>query len=215
MRQKLLVLVVVSATTLLVLIKQRTAKEARPHSTNLSLALLPATNNSTPPTPRTGDGMDSGKSINTQKVSQILFSAPYQVPEPRATNQFLGPDELRPYAQDLLLSVANKANQAFRFTTSPIALSNGTYRAKCYEEGIDGIFGMNRRYMVSVICSQIEIYADHWFREQVFRDPIRLEALSQEPNQLSAEGARSLAEQSLKTFGLDETVLARLGPQQA
>ncbi|HEU0010066.1 MAG TPA: hypothetical protein VFT34_09655, partial [Verrucomicrobiae bacterium] len=43
-------------------------------------------------------------------------------------------------------------------------------------------------------------------------DPIRLEALSREPNHLTTERARLLAERALKSLGMDEAKLAALSP---
>lgn len=151
-------------------------------------------------------------SPSAQELHQILYSSPTPLPPRRGTNEFRGPEELRAYAESVLFSVANKANSAFGFSPTPINLSNGTYRAKCYEGGIEGVFGSNRRYMVSVVHNELEIYADHWFREQVFRDPVRLEALSREPNHVTAEGALLLAERALKALGMDEAKLRALPP---
>jgi len=152
------------------------------------------------------------KPMSPEDLHQVLFSSPNPEPPRRGTNEFLGTEELRPYAESVLLSVANKANGAFGFSPTPISLSNGTYRAKCYEGGIEGVFGINRRYFVNVVHNELATYADPWFREQVFRDPVRLEALSREPNYLTSEAARVVAETALKTLGMDETKLATLNP---
>jgi len=116
-----------------------------------------------------------------------------------------------------MVTMANKANEAFEFSPSPLTLENCGYLARCNEEGgLNGSLAMNSgRHSVSVVHNQIEIYSDRSFDMEVFRDPARLEALKRETNYLTPEEARRLADRALKALGLSEVALARLGPPMA
>ena len=91
-------------------------------------------------------------------AGSLLFTSPFTPPQQRSTNELLGPEELRPYTEGVILDWANRANAAFHFSAAPVVLSNGTYRAKCYEGGIEAVFGMDKRYVVSLVHNELEIY---------------------------------------------------------
>ncbi len=152
--------------------------------------------------------------IQPEQQRQLLFSPPDRPRISNPTNRYNGPDVLRGYAEERMLNWVNRANQAFGFSTSPISMTNMLYGARCDEPGglIGSVTMNNGRHVVSVVHNDIELYFDSWFREGVFRDPARLEALSQQKNYITEEDAKLIAHNSLKSLGLRAGQLAALEP---